>query len=92
MRIWIHSPGCYCGSINSVKVSGWLLRVVKTRDNFSSTVCHYEELKKRMKSNSQDPGLFNKMYTRQGYLYLQAKKNNLKLGSDWRKYYCQYQV
>jgi hypothetical protein len=55
-------------------------------------VTHYEELKKKMKSNNQDPGLFNKMYTRQGYLYLQAKKNNLKLGSDWSKYFCQYQV
>jgi hypothetical protein len=68
-------------------------RVVKTRDNFSSTVCHYEELMKRMKTTSQDPGLFNRMYARQGYLYLHAKRtSNLKLGSEWSKYYCQYQV
>jgi hypothetical protein len=67
--------------------------VVKTRDNFSSTVCHYEELMKRMKTTSQDPGLFNRMYARQGYLYLHAKRtSNLKLGSEWSKYYCQYQV
>ena len=29
-------------------------------------------------------------YFRQGYLFVQAKKN-LKLGSVWTKYFCQYQ-
>ena len=39
-------------------------RVKKSRENFSATVEQYESLKKRMVSSPQDPGLFNKMYTR----------------------------
>jgi len=64
-------------------------RVQKTRDNFSATIEQYESLKKKMVSSPQDPGLLNKMYTRQGYLFVQGKK---KLGSGWTKYYCQYQT
>ena len=30
------------------------------------------------------------MYTRQGYLYVQNKKN--LIGSQWSKHYCQYQA
>ena len=33
----------------------------------------------------------SRMYTRQGYLFLQGKKN-LKLATGWTKHYCQYQA
>ena len=64
-------------------------RVSKTRDNFSATVESYQSLKEKLLSSTQDPGRLNKMYTRQGYLFLQGKKN-LKLGTGWSKHYCQY--
>lgn len=65
-------------------------RVHKTRDNFTGTVDQYKALKETLLSSSNDPGLLNKMYTRQGYLFLQSKKN-MKLGTVWSKFYCQYQ-
>ena len=64
-------------------------RVSKTRDNFSATVESYQSLKDKLLTSSQDPGRLNKMYTRQGYLFMQGKKN-LKLGTGWSKHYCQY--
>ncbi|XP_023339907.1 rho GTPase-activating protein 42 [Eurytemora carolleeae] len=64
-------------------------RVEKTRENFSSTVESYSKLKDRMLKNGEDPGLFNKMYTRQGYLYVQARKTMKMTG--WSKHFCQYQ-
>jgi len=67
-------------------------RVQKTRENFSSTIEHYKSLKEKMITGHQDPGLFNKMYTRQGYLYVQNKKVNLIGGQSWAKHYCQYQA
>ena len=66
-------------------------RVQKTRSNYSETIEQYDSLKQRMVSGHQDPGLLNKMYTRQGYLYVQNKKN-IKIGSQWTKHYCQYQA
>jgi len=65
-------------------------RVEKTRDNFSSTVESYDNLKNKMNKNGEDPGLFNRMYTRQGYLYVQTKKS-IKVVSGWNKYFAQYQ-
>ena len=65
-------------------------RIQKTRDNFSAICEQYEQLKQKMLTGHQDPGLFNKMYTRQGYLYVQNKKN--LIGSQWSKHYCQYQA
>ena len=73
-------------------------RVQKTRENFSETVDRFDSLKNKTRRNADcvDAGLINKMYTRQGYLYghLNSTKrtNHLKLGSQWTKYYCQYQV
>ena len=68
-------------------------RVQKTRDNYSATMEKYEGLKEKMRTGQhQDPGMLNKMYTRQGYLYAQNnnRRNNIKIGSHWTKYYCQY--
>ena len=66
-------------------------RVSKTRDNFSATVESYQSLKEKLLLSHQDPGSMNRMYTRQGYLFLQGKKN-LKLATGWTKHYCQYQA
>ena len=62
-------------------------RVTKTRDNFSATVESYQSLKEKLLGSMNDPGSMNRMYTRQGYLFMQGKK---KLGSGWTKHYCQY--
>ncbi|XP_059089787.1 rho GTPase-activating protein 26-like [Tigriopus californicus] len=67
-------------------------RVQKTRENFSPTIERYDDLKEKMRVASHDPGLLNRMYTRQGYLYVQNKKTNIKIGSQWTKYFCQYQA
>ena len=71
-------------------------RVRKTRDNYEHTIEHYNSLKDKMMSGNQDPGLFNKMYTRQGYLYVQnssnRKINNLIGQASWSKHFCQYQA
>ena len=39
-------------------------RVSKTRENFSANIEKVEDLKEKMLSSPQDPGLTNKMYTR----------------------------
>ena len=65
-------------------------RVQKTRENYSATIEQYESLKQKMLTGHQDPGLLNRMYTRQGYLYVLNKKNIIG-ASQWNKHYCQYQ-
>lgn len=68
-------------------------RVQKTRESFSATEKSYSSLKDKMLTTHQDPGVFDPMYTRQGYLYLQNKKNMMiSVGSQWTKHYCQYQA
>ena len=66
-------------------------RVQKTRENYSATIEQYESLKQKMITGHQDPGLLNRMYTRQGYLYVLNKKNMILGASQWIKHYCQYQ-
>ncbi|XP_015923916.1 rho GTPase-activating protein 26 [Parasteatoda tepidariorum] len=63
-------------------------RLQRTRDNFNATDKEAEQLKRKTLEKAQDPGTLNKMYTRQGYLFLQEKK---ALGSTWSKHFCQYQ-
>lgn len=71
-------------------------RVQKCRTSFNATKESYESLKNKMATDtSQDPGVFNPMYTRQGYLYVQSKSKTKPfnvVGSNWTKNYCQYQA
>lgn len=72
-------------------------RVQRCRNSFDATRESYESLKMKMATDSrQDPGAFNPMYTRQGYLYVQLKNKsmpfNVVAGSQWIKHYCQYQA
>ncbi|RXG73504.1 Rho GTPase-activating protein 26 [Armadillidium vulgare] len=63
-------------------------RIQRTRENFNATRQEAELLKNKM-SEIQDPGSMNRMFTRQGYLYLMEKK---AFGTtNWTKYYCYYQ-
>ncbi|XP_059480973.1 rho GTPase-activating protein 26 isoform X4 [Neocloeon triangulifer] len=67
-------------------------RIQKTRSNFDSTRDQTDSLMKRMlelrNANPVDLGIYNKMYTRQGYLYLMEKK---AFGTTaWSKQYCMY--
>ncbi|XP_076319372.1 rho GTPase-activating protein 26-like isoform X2 [Tachypleus tridentatus] len=64
------------------------IRLQRTRDNYDATTCETSQLKLRMLEKYQDPGSLNKMYTRQGYLFLMEKK---ALGTTWNKQFCQYQ-
>uniref|UniRef100_A0A0K2U9W2 Uncharacterized protein n=2 Tax=Lepeophtheirus salmonis TaxID=72036 RepID=A0A0K2U9W2_LEPSM len=64
-------------------------RIQKSRENYSITIERYDNFKKSMLDRI-DPGVFNKMYTRQGYLYA-CKKSKLG-GYVWAKLYCQYQA
>ncbi|KAG8188356.1 hypothetical protein JTE90_022556 [Oedothorax gibbosus] len=63
-------------------------RLQRTRENFDATDNEAEQLKKKTLEKAQDPGILNKMYTRQGYLFLMEKK---ALGTTWTKHFCQYQ-
>lgn len=63
-------------------------RLQRTRENFTATDNEAEQLKKKTLEKAQDPGVLNKMYTRQGYLFLMEKK---ALGTTWTKHFCQYQ-
>ncbi|KAF8784418.1 Rho GTPase-activating protein 26 like protein [Argiope bruennichi] len=63
-------------------------RLQRTRENFAATDSEAEQLKKKTLEKAQDPGVLNKMYTRQGYLFLMEKK---ALGTTWTKHFCQYQ-
>ena len=68
----------------------------RCRNNFVSTIESYDCLRDKMTADySQDPGAFNPMYTRQGYLYVQTKNKSVPfnvVGSQWTKHYCQYQA
>ncbi|CAG0892826.1 unnamed protein product [Darwinula stevensoni] len=61
---------------------------LQTRENFNMTQAKAEQLKQRMLERQLDPGGLNKMYARQGYLYLMEKK---AFATTWTKHYCQYQ-
>ncbi|XP_046636547.1 rho GTPase-activating protein 26-like isoform X2 [Daphnia pulicaria] len=67
------------------------VRLQKTRENFNTTREEAESLMRKMlevrKTKPCDPGSLNKMYTRQGYLYVMEKK---AFGTTWSKHYCQY--
>ncbi|XP_065352976.1 rho GTPase-activating protein 26 isoform X7 [Cloeon dipterum] len=67
-------------------------RIQKTRTNFDATRDQTDSLMKKMlelrNANPVDLGISNKMYTRQGYLYLMEKK---AFGTTaWSKQYCMY--
>ncbi|XP_064482003.1 rho GTPase-activating protein Graf-like isoform X2 [Ornithodoros turicata] len=64
------------------------VRLQKTRENFEATHSEAEQLMVKMLEKPQDSGSLNKMYTRQGYLFLMEKKH---LTTIWNKHYCQYQ-
>ncbi|XP_047498857.1 rho GTPase-activating protein 26-like isoform X3 [Penaeus chinensis] len=84
------------------------VRVQRTRENFLATRQESVSLKNKMlevrKTKSMDPGNMDKMYTRQGYLFL-MEKNDVKpspasfplfvfqkaFGTTWTKHYCLYQ-
>ncbi|KAH8024803.1 hypothetical protein HPB51_001217 [Rhipicephalus microplus] len=59
-----------------------------TRENFEATHNEAEHLMKKMLEKPQDSGCLNKMYTRQGYLFLMEKRH---ITTIWNKHYCQYQ-
>ncbi|XP_054708182.1 rho GTPase-activating protein 26-like isoform X2 [Uloborus diversus] len=63
-------------------------RLQRTRENFEATYNEAEQLKQKTLEKAQDPGTLNKMYTRQGYLFLMEKK---PLTTTWTKHFCQYQ-
>lgn len=63
-------------------------RLQRTRENFEATYNEAEQLKQKTLEKAQDPGTLNKMYTRQGYLFLMEKK---ALSTTWTKHFCQYQ-
>ena len=77
-------------------VKSFQARVQRCRNNFVSTIESYDCLRDKMTADySQDPGAFNPMYTRQGYLYVQTKNKSVPfnvVGSQWTKHYCQYQA
>ncbi|KAI1301633.1 Rho GTPase-activating protein 26 [Halotydeus destructor] len=68
------------------------VRLQRTRENYTATQNEAENLMQKMlearKTRPQDPGTLNKMYTRQGYLFLMEKK---AFGTTWLKHFCQYQ-
>ncbi|ROT72966.1 putative rho GTPase-activating protein 26 isoform X1 [Penaeus vannamei] len=64
------------------------VRVQRTRENFLATRQESVSLKNKMLEKSMDPGNMDKMYTRQGYLFLMEKK---AFGTTWTKHYCLYQ-
>ncbi|XP_054260735.1 rho GTPase-activating protein 26 isoform X2 [Macrosteles quadrilineatus] len=69
-------------------------RIQKTRENFNATRDKTESLMKKMLEMRQakqtvDEGAPNKVYSKEGYLFLMEKK---KLGTTtWTKHYCMYQ-
>ncbi|XP_015790877.1 rho GTPase-activating protein 26 isoform X2 [Tetranychus urticae] len=68
------------------------IRLQRTRENYEATQNETQNLMKKMlevrKNKPQDPGSLNKMYTREGYLFLMEKK---AFGTTWIKTFCQYQ-
>ncbi|XP_054164115.1 rho GTPase-activating protein 26-like isoform X2 [Oppia nitens] len=67
------------------------IRLQRTRANYETTQNETESLMNKMlevrKNKLQDSGSLNKMYTRQGYLFLMEKK---AFGTSWAKHFCQY--
>ncbi|XP_078046415.1 GTPase regulator associated with FAK isoform X1 [Augochlora pura] len=66
------------------------LKIQKTRENFLATRDKTESLMnkmKDMKKSAVEAGV-NKLYTREGYLFLMEKK---AFGTTWTKQYCTYQ-
>uniref|UniRef100_A0A8D9DSX2 Rho GTPase-activating protein 10 n=1 Tax=Cacopsylla melanoneura TaxID=428564 RepID=A0A8D9DSX2_9HEMI len=66
-------------------------RIQKTRDNFNATRDQTESLMRKMlemRQQKPDSGSSNKVYSREGYLYLMEKK---AFGTTWTKHYCMYQ-
>ncbi|XP_031840222.1 GTPase regulator associated with FAK isoform X4 [Nomia melanderi] len=66
------------------------LKIQKTRENFLATRDKTESLMnkmKDMKKSTVETGV-NKLYTREGYLFLMEKK---AFGTTWTKQYCTYQ-
>nr|XP_012146677.1 PREDICTED: rho GTPase-activating protein 26 isoform X3 [Megachile rotundata] len=66
------------------------LKIQKTRENFLATRDKTESLMnkmKDMKKSAVESGV-NKLYTREGYLFLMEKK---AFGTTWTKQYCTYQ-
>lgn len=63
-------------------------RIQRIRENFQATHNEAEQLKQKTLEKAQDPGTLDKMYTRQGYLFLMEKKH---ITTTWIKHFCQYQ-
>lgn len=63
-------------------------KLQKTRENFDATHAEAKQLMIKLLDKPLDSGSLNKMFTRQGYLYLMEKK---ALGTTWTKHFCQYQ-
>lgn len=66
-------------------------RIQKTRENFNATRDKTESLMRKMlemRQQKPDSGSSNKVYSREGYLYLMEKK---AFGTTWTKHYCMYQ-
>ncbi|XP_053975640.1 rho GTPase-activating protein Graf-like isoform X2 [Hylaeus anthracinus] len=66
------------------------LKIQKTRENFVATRDKTQSLKNKMmdmKKSAVETGV-NKIYTREGYLFLMEKK---AFGTTWTKQYCTYQ-
>ncbi|XP_055945434.1 rho GTPase-activating protein 26-like isoform X2 [Argiope bruennichi] len=63
-------------------------KLQKTRENFDATHAEAKQLMIKLLEKPLDSGSLNKMFTRQGYLYLMEKK---ALGTTWTKHFCQYQ-
>ncbi|XP_017891094.1 rho GTPase-activating protein 26 isoform X1 [Ceratina calcarata] len=66
------------------------LKIQKTRENFLATRDKTESLMNKMKDmrkSAVESGV-NKVYTREGYLFLMEKK---AFGTTWTKQYCTYQ-
>ncbi|CAG2165864.1 unnamed protein product [Oppiella nova] len=63
------------------------IRLQRTRANYETTQNETESLMNKMLEKLQDSGSLNKMYTRQGYLFLMEKK---AFGTSWAKHFCQY--
>ncbi|GBM17397.1 Rho GTPase-activating protein 26 [Araneus ventricosus] len=63
-------------------------KLQRTRENFDATHAEAKQLMIKLLDKPLDSGSLNKMFTRQGYLYLMEKK---ALGTTWTKHFCQYQ-
>ncbi|XP_066286851.1 rho GTPase-activating protein 26-like isoform X21 [Branchiostoma lanceolatum] len=63
------------------------LRLQNTRERFESTRTEAEHLMRKMQEKPIEQGP-NKMYTKQGYLFVQEKR---PIGYAWVKHYCMYQ-